>query len=79
MYKLLSSALVTARQYHKKCLTLRRTYVISRSKIVLIFPPGPSKLLSKHAILNYKVPAAAVIDQHHWWAGETPPPCNTCR
>lgn len=41
---------------------VERTYVISRSKSILIFPPGPSKLRSKHAILNYKVPAATVID-----------------
>lgn len=51
---------------------VKRTYVISRSKSVLIFPQGPSKLRSKHAILYYKVPAATIIDQHHWWAGKNP-------
>lgn len=48
-----------------------RIYVISRSKTVLIFPQGPSKLRSKHAILNYKVPAATVI--HHTIGGQGKP------
>lgn len=51
---------------------IERTYAISRSKSILIFPPGPSKLRSKHAILNYKLPAATVID--HAPLVQTPPP-----
>lgn len=57
---------------------VERIYVIGRSKTVEIFPQAPFKLHAKHAILNYKVPAATVTDEHHWLTGETPPPCNTC-